>query len=245
MSSPLAEIPAYILAGGAGTRLLPATRKPKAIAAINGTPFLFFLLDSLERAGLKETVLCLGHGADEVQAVAGCWNGRMRLRFSCESQPLGTGGALKLALTSVLAGTVLVLNGDSYSDVDLRAFLAWHNERSSQCSVLLSQVADCARYSRVQLDEHCRIERFTDKDGCGPGLINAGTYLLETNFFFRHAPKDEAFSFEHRFLQPLSNVALHGYCGAKRFIDIGTPASYAAGAMFFSNSAPADGSDEI
>src|SRR5947207_7527379 len=123
------NLPALILAGGLGTRLrgvLPDL--PKLLAPVNGRPFLRYLLDRLERAGVREAVLCTGHRADQIRAEFSRRPTPITLKFSHETQPPRTGGAVRQALNVTDAESFLVLNGDSYTDCDLRPFIDWHRQ---------------------------------------------------------------------------------------------------------------------
>ena len=121
------DVTAAILAGGLGTRLRPAVAdRPKVLAPVGGRPYLTYLLDQLAGAGVREVVLLTGYAADEVRDALGDRYGRMRLRYSVEPAPLGTAGALRLALPLLAAPAVLLLNGDSYCDADLGAFRRSH-----------------------------------------------------------------------------------------------------------------------
>ncbi|QJB55738.1 sugar phosphate nucleotidyltransferase [Pseudodesulfovibrio sp. zrk46] len=232
MSSRLANCTTYILAGGLGTRLRAATDVPKVIAPVNGRPFLHFLLDKLAAAGCGRVVLCTGHAADAVEGAAATWDGSMRVDFSREAEPLGTGGAVKLALTEDRPETFLLLNGDSFTDADLCAFFTQHSESGAGASVLLARVDEASRYGSVVLNDAGRIEQFAEKQGKGPGLINAGTYLMQTDFFMGHTP-DGPFSLETDFLDVMEPGVLGGYVHDGCFIDIGLPATYAACGAFF------------
>ena len=120
--SDISNIEAAILAGGLGTRLRSVVPdRPKVLAEIGGRPFIEILLDQVAAAGIRTAVLCTGYLGDQIEARLGTRRGPLALRYSREVEPLGTGGALRLALPMLASDTVLVLNGDSYCDADLRA----------------------------------------------------------------------------------------------------------------------------
>src|SRR5262245_29284658 len=111
------DIPALILVGGLGARLRSAlTDRPKALAPVDGRPFLAFLLGQLPAAGIRRVVLCTGYRAHQVEETFGSRYGDLALTYSREETPLGTGGALRLAVPRMDAERFLVLNGDSYID---------------------------------------------------------------------------------------------------------------------------------
>src|SRR5215471_7917497 len=106
--------PALVLVGGFGTRLpeVSATR-PKPMADVNGRPFLELVVEKLARVGVPEVILLAGYKAEVIEAhFAGTTTGAP-VRVIREPSPLGTAGALRLALPHVGA-RVLALNGDSY-----------------------------------------------------------------------------------------------------------------------------------
>lgn len=124
MRSALDRIEALILAGGKGTRLASVlSDKPKVLAEVGGRPFLSYLLDQLSDGGFERVVLCVGHQAGIVQDAFGATYRRLKLEYSEESIPLGTGGALRRAFPLISSDPVLVMNGDSYCDLDLRDFV--------------------------------------------------------------------------------------------------------------------------
>ena len=115
---------AYILAGGFGTRLRQVVAdRPKALAEILGRPYIYHLLDRLADCGLTRAVLCTGHMADMLEAALGGSYRGLTLRYSREDEPLGTGGALALALSRHPSPLALVINGDSLIEADLRSFM--------------------------------------------------------------------------------------------------------------------------
>jgi NDP-sugar pyrophosphorylase family protein len=229
------DITAAILAGGLGTRLSSVVSdRPKALAPIRGRPFLAYLLDQLADAGIQTITICTGHGAAQIEAEFGDTFRGARIRYSRETSPLGTGGALRLALPKLDSSFVLVLNGDSFAEVDLDAFWTWHLTRKATVSLALAQVTDARRYGSVQADEAGRIRGFVEKSkNAGPGLINAGAYLLARQII-ADIPPERSLSMEREIFPGLVGHGLYGWAGCRRFIDIGTPESYSAASDFFS-----------
>src|SRR6478672_2624452 len=123
----LTGVTAAVLAGGLGTRLRSVVAdRPKVLAPVAGQPFLVHLLDRLSKVGVGETVLLVGHRAEQVEAGLGFSHRGMRLTYSREPEPLGTGGAIRHALAQLVSETTLLLNGDSYCDLDYAAFGQFH-----------------------------------------------------------------------------------------------------------------------
>ena len=228
-----------ILAGGLGTRLRPAVaNRPKVLAEIRGRPFLAYLLDQLAVATISEVVLCTGYLGDQVRAFFGDSYRGLGLTYSQESKPLGTAGALRLALPLLNSDPVLVLNGDSFCDLNLGAFLAWHSARKAEATMALVGVNDTRRYGRVHLDDERTIVSFDEKDDNGnPGWINTGVYLLPRSLI-QTIPEHRAVSLEREMFPAWIGKGLYGYPSEGRFLDIGTPQAYRLAKQFFSPNMP-------
>jgi D-glycero-alpha-D-manno-heptose 1-phosphate guanylyltransferase len=231
----ITNLSAAILVGGLGTRLrsvLPD--RPKVLAEVLGRPFLERLLDQLVDWGVSHLVLCTGYLGDLVQSQIGHSYGPLTLTYSQESSPLGTGGALRLALPFFRSDNVLVLNGESYCGADLRPLYAYHVSRDSEATLLLVRCADTKRYGRVQTDDEGHILRFDEKGaGKGPGMINAGVYLVK-RYLLQSIPEGEPVSLERDVFPSWIGRNFYGYEGTGPFLDIGTPESYALAEQFFS-----------
>jgi D-glycero-alpha-D-manno-heptose 1-phosphate guanylyltransferase len=230
----LASIPVAILAGGFGTRLQPAIGpRQKAVAEVAGRPFLARLLDQLARFGFRDVVLCVGFGAEQVEHALGVAHGPLRLCYSREVEPLGTAGALRLALPLLAGDVAMVMNGDSFCDADLAAAWESHRKRGALTTLVLVEVPDTTRYGRVELDPNDAIRRFVEKqpEG-GPGWINAGIYLLARRRI-EEIPARHPLSLEHDVFPGWVGDRLFGHRSRARFIDIGTPQSYADASRLF------------
>lgn len=230
----LAGMTAAVLAGGLGTRLLSAVAdRPKVLAEVHGRPFLACLLDQLVDAGLRRIVLLTGHRAEMVERAFGSNYRGAELVYSPEPTPLGTGGAVRLALPHLASDTALLLNGDSYCQVDLAAFHGAHLAARAQTSLALVEVPDTSRYGRVELDAEDRIVGFLEKGGAAArGWINAGVYLLDRRWI-EAIPAGRAVSLEREVFAARVGHGLSGFRCHGRFLDIGTPESYREAERFF------------
>lgn len=237
MAAELTELTAVILAGGLGTRLRPVVAdRPKALAEIRGRPFLAYLLDELVAARVGEVVLCTGYLGAQLESAFGDSYRNMRLRYSQESSPLGTAGALRLVLPLLKSDPVLVMNGDSFCHTDLEDFRRWHQAKGGKATLLLAQVSDTRRYGKVHLDTDGRVRRFQEKETTeGPGWINAGIYLLAREVLETIAPT-VAISLEREVFPALVDRGLYAFTSPGPFLDIGTPEAYAAAELFFAAS---------
>jgi NDP-sugar pyrophosphorylase family protein len=227
------DVPALILAGGLGTRLRGVVPdRPKVLARVTGRPFLAFLLDALAEAGVRDVILCTGYRAEQVEQEFGRRYGKLSLRYSRETQPLGTGGALRQALTLTEEETVLALNGDSFVTCDLAAFYAWHRTHGFASTLVLAEVENSARFGTVHTDQQGVIYSFEEKHGrAEPGWINAGVYLMR-RAMLETLPQGEAISLEHGVFPAWLSGGLGGYRSDGSFLDIGTPKSFAEAETF-------------
>lgn len=225
-----------ILAGGLGTRLRGVVNdRPKVLADVGGRPFLSYWLETLAVQGFQEVVVCAGYLADQVERCLGSTFGPLQLRYSVETQPLGTGGALRLAAPHFNTPQVMVLNGDSFCEVDLAGFWKAHLERRSPASLVLRYEEDTRRFGRVTMTPDGRLENFLEKsDVVRPGWINAGIYLLPTEWISQ-IPVNQTVSLERDLLPRWLPEGISGFPSAGRFIDIGTPESFARAGEFFAD----------
>jgi NDP-sugar pyrophosphorylase family protein len=240
MAKSLADVQGAILAGGLGTRLRSVVAdRPKVLAPVHGRPYVTYLLDQLAGAGVRDVVLLTGYLAEKVQAALGSAYGGMRLFYSSEPAPLGTAGAVRRALPLLSSPTVLVLNGDSYCDLALVDLWDFHQRQRADGSLALSWVTDTSRFGKVQTAPDGRVQRFEEKQAAGgAGWINAGVYLLN-RALIEEIPPDRPLSLE-RDLFPvwIAGKRMYGFRSQTRFLDIGTPESYAEAEAFL-RAAPA------
>lgn len=226
---------ALVLAGGAGTRLAGVVSdRCKPMALVDGEPFLLRVLDQLVAAGCRRAILCTGHLGDALAAELGPVHDGMELVYSRESLPLGTGGALRLALPLLgAADAALVLNGDSYVDTDLGAFVAWAQAREADAAMLCVAVPEVGRYGSVAIGAGERVTAFAEKRPlAGPGRINAGVYWLSRCLLATHTAAGPC-SLEHAVLPRLVGHGLLAYPVDAAFLDIGVPEAYAQAPAFF------------
>lgn len=211
---------AIILAGGLGTRLREVLAdKPKPLAPIRGRPFLDLLLDQLQ-GKVERVILAVGYKAEAIKGQYGS----KQLLFSEEKTPLGTGGALKQALTFAKGSPVLVLNGDSYFDIRFDDFFAFHQRLDADVTLACRAVEDVSRYGSLQIDKEGKIIAFQEKKPLKePGWINGGIYLIHPPLLH---PFSGVFSLEKDFFPSLLKKKMFAYLSSEKFIDIGTKESY-------------------
>jgi D-glycero-alpha-D-manno-heptose 1-phosphate guanylyltransferase len=222
------DVTAIILAGGKGTRLREVVAdRPKVLAPVAGRPFLAYLLDQVERAGVRRVILSTGHMAEQFAEAIGHQHKGVTIDYAQEQSPLGTGGAIKFAASKADSPHLLVMNGDSYFDADLVSYTAWHASGGQDASLLLVKVPDASRFGTVELrsdGEH--VAAFLEKQAVDrPGLINAGIYLLRQEAISR-IPEGPCSIERDVFPRWLDEIDVRGWVTEGEFIDIGIPTDY-------------------
>ena len=218
---------AIVLAGGLGTRLASVTSDvPKPMAPVGSRPFLEYLLDELVEQGIEQAVLAVSHKWETIQRHFGDAYREMSLLYSVEEQPLGTGGAIRQALGSIVDDDVLVLNGDTLFRVDLASMENTHRNSGVLLSIALKQVVDGGRFGRVEVSADGVITNFLEKSAGGPGWINGGIYMLNRNLFSEY-PMPAKFSFELDLVEPnIARIQPSAFQSDAYFIDMGIPEDY-------------------
>ena len=226
----LATLDVLVIAGGLGTRIQSTLGDtPKLLAPIGGRPYLAYLMDWLRRFGARRVVFGLGHRA---QAVTDFLE-RNKSSYEdltvvtvTEPEPLGTAGAIRFARPNLRTDPVLVMNGDSFADADLCAFIAHHRRVKAKATLLCAEVDDAGRYGRVELDGKGRIRGFIEKDPNfhGRSAVSAGLYLFSASLLDEIAA-GRAASLERDVFGRAASGSLDAFAGPFAFIDIGTPES--------------------
>ena len=236
MRSAIADIDALILAGGLGSRLAGVLGDiPKVLAPVEGRPFLDYQLDYLVGEGVRKVVLSLGHRAEMVLAHLAQKKLAVPVETVVEPRPLGTAGAITFARSTLGTDPVLLLNGDTWLDLDLAAMLAQHRAFPGVLATLSCvAVDDTRRYGAVELSGDGSIARFVEKDqlSSSAGLVNGGVYLLSARLLDSLAAMSGS-SLERDVLPRLPAGTLRSYIVRRaNFLDIGTPESYARAAVY-------------
>jgi mannose-1-phosphate guanylyltransferase len=226
----LATLDVLVIAGGLGTRIQSALGDtPKLLAPIGGRPYLAYLLDWLRRFGAKRIVLGLGHRAqaviDFLERYKSSYD-NLTIITVIEPEPLGTAGAIRFARANLRTDPVLVMNGDSFADADLCAFVAHQRRVGAKATLLCAEVDDAGRYGRVELDGESRILGFIEKDPSfhGKSTVSAGVYLFSAALLDEIAAGG-AVSLERDVFGRAASGSLDAFAGRFAFIDIGTPES--------------------
>jgi len=222
---------AVILVGGKATRLLPlTTNTPKSMVPVINTPFLQHIIRHLSRHQIKDIILAQGHLAQPIQGNLSN-NGQfgVNLYYVVEDNPLGTAGAIKNA-EQYLDDTFLVLNGDTFTDLEITAMIDLHQKRKAKVTIATTQVDDPTSYGLIETSGQGRITRFLEKpsqDEITTDMINAGTYVLEPDILSYIPPQAEV-SIEREVFPLLLDRGkpIYAYPSSAYWIDIGTPGKY-------------------
>jgi len=223
------SVQALVLVGGKGTRLRPLTLEtPKPVLTLVDRPFLRYMIEWLAGHGVDHIVLACGFLPDQLRDVLGDGEpGGPRLTYVVEEEQLGTAGAIRFALPH-LEERFFALNGDVLTDLDLTALWRSHEERGAKASLGLYPVEDPTGYGLVDLAADGQVLDFHEKPEpghAGPGLINAGTYVLEREAIAT-VPEHREVSIEREFFPTIARGGLYGMRLDGYWMDIGTPDRY-------------------
>lgn len=222
-------VKAIMLVGGLGTRLRSVVpSKPKVLASIGKRSFLELLVRQLSSQGIRHLVMCTGYLGDQIESSFG--DGRnwdVSIEYSKEETPLGTAGAMKLAHRYLRdAPDFLVLNGDSFLEVNFHDLMVFHRGHDGAvATIAVLRVQDASRYGTVEMDARNRVSGFAEKTGrIEPGLVNGGVYFF-SQAVWQYIPEGPA-SLERHTFPRLLDRGVYAQEQHGMFIDIGTPADY-------------------
>jgi D-glycero-alpha-D-manno-heptose 1-phosphate guanylyltransferase len=232
--TPKADLPAtVVLAGGLGTRLRAAyAAGPKSMAPMGRRPFLDYLLRWLRSEGARDVILCVGYKRVQIQRYVG--KGRkwgLRVTYSIEKELLGTGGAVKKAERLIPGKRLLVINGDTFLDVNLSELVRFHCCRKALATLAVVKLRDIQRYGSLRVDHENRITTFLEKSERNTGStlkegirpINAGVYVFEKKLLSRIRTGEPASLEKKIFPQLLTSKKVYAFITNAYFIDIGVP----------------------
>jgi len=225
-------VDAIILAGGEGRRLRSVVGGvPKPLAAVDGRPFLDILLSQLDKSRcVGKVVLAVGYKAERIiDSYRGCSAFGFDIEFSIEEKLLGTGGAINKAVGYTNTGQVLVMNGDSYTQLDIAELVDTHGQNRAKLTIVLTKTADTSRYGNVHIDAQNRIISFEEKRQTNTrGFISAGIYIFRRELF-DSVESDRVISVEEELFPAFlakHKGDVYGYVADGKFIDIGIPDTY-------------------
>lgn len=193
------------------------------MAPISGRPFLEIQLDYLIEQGIQSVTLCTGHLSEVIETHFKETYRSLDISYSVETSPLGTGGAIKQALSIDNHEQVVVLNGDSYFGVDLQKMMIAHT--NGHMTLALKHMRSFDRYGTVAFDRRQTIRQFKEKEPTKAGWINGGVYIINRSVQ-NEFPKETVFSFETFMADIVPSGKMKAFLSDGYFIDIGIPEDY-------------------
>jgi D-glycero-alpha-D-manno-heptose 1-phosphate guanylyltransferase len=153
----------------------------------------------------------------------------LQIRYSVETELLGTGGAILQAMDQVEGDSAFIVNGDTFFDISLSKLEAFGQSNSSEIAIALKELPYSDRYGLISCSESGRILSFSS-DGVNNAnsiLINGGIYYLQKQVLQKFSLPNK-FSIEKDFFQPyIEEIKAYGKVFDSTFIDIGIPDDYA------------------
>ena len=226
---------AMILAAGLGTRLRPLTDTiPKPLLPVGGVPLIVWNLLLLRAGGIREVIINLHYLGSKIEETLGDgsrWD--MRITYSHEAELLGTGGGLKSAEWFFDGQPFFVMNGDTLIDLDLQAFLDFHDLQGGVATLVLRDDPQAAQWGAVETDAQDRILRIN-----GQGIEERGAKRVVTSRMFAgvhilhpsildDAPTGKPFSIIDSYTRAIADGSrLLGFVYAGYWSDIGTVERY-------------------
>jgi D-glycero-alpha-D-manno-heptose 1-phosphate guanylyltransferase len=219
---------AIILAGGLGTRLRSVVEDvPKCLAPINGIPFLEYVIDYADGAGIEHIIFSVGYKKELIQQYIDAQDYDFKVSYCIEASPLGTGGAIKKSMSLASTDQVLVLNGDTLYEYDVEKLWEKQEFGFGDCTLCLKPMQTFERYGSVICNQQHKIISFKEKQFIEKGFINTGVYAIDRERFLQEKLPAK-FSFEKDYLE--AKVNTHNFLGLindNYFIDIGIPEDFA------------------
>lgn len=216
---------AIISCGGFGTRLQSVVKDlPKPLAIINKRHFIFYILDQLEKANIKQIILTTHHLWYKFHEIVGNEYKNIKIEYSHETFPLGTGGSIYKAMELIESESFIAMNGDDWLDIDFKDFIDFFNDSNYSGIIATKYMKDASRYGTVKIKGN-KIISFEEKKENRSGQISTGVYILSKTLF-NYGPLKSSFSIEKECFPIWTEKNLGAYTTNAKFIDIGTPESF-------------------
>lgn len=218
-----------ILCGGKGTRLGALTRQtPKPLIRFGTLPFLGHLLHGLKRQGFENFILAVHHLSEQFDDFAKTFREEFPgLKWIREEMPLGTGGALRHAVSRVSSETFVALNGDSFVPEPLAPVLQFHKEKKSLFTMVAVRKENVAVESHnkggLQIGADNQLIRFRGHQTVDESWVNAGVYVASRSQIFSWPPG--FFNLENRLESLLEPAKAFAFKSDRSLLDIGTQES--------------------
>jgi D-glycero-alpha-D-manno-heptose 1-phosphate guanylyltransferase len=205
------------------------------MAPVAGRPFIDYVIDHLQQQGIDQFIFALGYKSEAFDQHLSTAYPSLHYILSVEPEPLGTGGAIRLACSQVTEKTVLVVNGDTLFKIQPGKLAGFHDMCGAHCTLSLKPMRNMSRYGIVELNKDYSIRDFKEKQFYEEGLINGGVYALHAEKFLQEN-LPERFSFEKDYLEQFyTQRRMYGVVQDEYFIDIGIPEDYERAQTEFEN----------
>ncbi|MFZ4547955.1 MAG: sugar phosphate nucleotidyltransferase, partial [Bacteroidales bacterium] len=183
--------------------------------------------DYLITQNISKVILSVGFRKEQIINYFGDNYNSIAIEYAVENEPLGTGGAIKLAMNQVIGRNAFVINGDTYFVPDLKLMHETHEKNSADITIAVKQMLETDRYGTVELDKNAAIIHFKEKEpNMGTGLINGGIYLINKHVL--DAFSEKRFSLEQDvFRKSTHSLKMQAFRTDAFFLDIGIPYDYA------------------
>lgn len=230
----LSGIDCVILCGGKGLRLRKIIGAiPKVLADIDGNAFLDILITHFTAAGLKRFIISTGYRAGLVEKHCRTVHPSLKMIFSRENKPLGTGGGLRKAAPFIKSETFLALNGDSFLKFDIRKFMDFHVSKNADISIAVIPAAETHGRGVVSIGTDKRVKKFEEKVSAGSkGFVSAGVYLIRKKVLSL-IPPDKKYSLEYDAFPRMIKKRFFAYMVKGELFDIGTPEGHKRTEKYF------------
>ena len=233
-------LPALVLAAGLGTRLDPLTRlTAKAAVPLAGKTLLERSIDQLRRQGVTDVVINLHHRPETVTAILGDGTrAGLRIRYSWEPRILGSAGGPRRALPLLEADRFLIVNGDTFCDVDIAEMVRDHIESGADVTMALVPNRAPDHYNGIKLDEGRHVRAFVPRGQAQGTWHFIGVQIVEAKVFagLPDGEPSETVAGIYRERIAAGTISIRGYCLDKPFVDVGTPRDYMAAALALAGS---------
>ena len=222
---------AVVMVGGKGTRLRPLTEnRPKPVLPVAGKPCIWYLLRSMARAGIEEIILACGYRSEMIREALGDGSDLgVKLVYSNEDEPLGTGGALKI-LEDSLDEVFLAANGDVFADIDVTGQVERHFSSGADVTIALASVPNPWEFGVARVSDDGFITEF--REGMKPeevfsDMINAGVYVVNRSVL-ASVPKGVFYDFSKQLFPEIIGRGgrLAGFRIQGVWMDVGRPSDY-------------------
>ena len=223
---------AIILAGGLGTRLRQLVSDvPKPMASVNGRPFVAHLMDYWIEQGITRFILSVGYLKESIIHYFGNEYRGIKIEYSEEESPLGTGGGVLFAIKNIKSDDYFVLlNGDTFFEVDLQELILCAEKNNADICYSLFKATEPNRYGLINCDSFGRISELNSIKAKMGEPANGGVYILRKSALINQQLETDTkkTSFEDEVLPAALNAGrkFFGIEFSGSFIDIGVPSDY-------------------